>query len=185
MWYRKPLAAATAGTTLQLHHEGGKQGGHCCLFGASGVAGHRDGVAVSGGGGPGPDRMSGGELERAIQQHLGPLEYTIIELRREIELFGEEIAILKGGVAQQQKRQLILEKQPLLSHPVSVVVDTVDESSVETADEREDRPVPLKRAVLDPERPRTESCSTSYKMLKKRIGNIETSLDERFVNQTE
>ncbi|KAH7935502.1 hypothetical protein HPB52_009301 [Rhipicephalus sanguineus] len=69
--------------------------------------------------------------------------------------------------------------------PVPVEVNTVDDSSVETADEREDHPVSSKRAALDPERPTTEPRSTSYERLKKRIENIETSLDERFASQTE
>ncbi|KAH8022464.1 hypothetical protein HPB51_024563 [Rhipicephalus microplus] len=129
--------------------------------------------------------MSGGELERAIQHYLGPLEYTIIQLRRKNALLREEIAKLKGGVAQQQKRQVILEQQLLPLHPVLVDVDTVDESSVDTADEREDRPVSSKRAALDPERPTTVSCCTFYERLKDHTGNIETSLDERFVSQRE
>ncbi|KAH7951736.1 hypothetical protein HPB52_011924 [Rhipicephalus sanguineus] len=69
--------------------------------------------------------------------------------------------------------------------PVPVEVNTADDSSVETADEREDRPVSSKKAALDPERPTTEPRSTSYERLKKRIENIETSLDERFASQTE
>ncbi|KAH7963529.1 hypothetical protein HPB52_021296 [Rhipicephalus sanguineus] len=68
---------------------------------------------------------------------------------------------------------------------VSVDVNTVDDSSVETAEEREDRSVSSKRAALDPEKPTTETRSTSYQRLKKRIENIETSLDERFVSQRE
>ncbi|KAL1487002.1 hypothetical protein MTO96_031127 [Rhipicephalus appendiculatus] len=158
--------------------------------GGSGAAGRPDGVAVSGGGGPGPGRVSGGELERAIQQRLGPLEYTINELRRENALLREEISQLKGGAAQgqqrqQPKRQVMSESQTLSPQPVPVEVYTVDESAVETADEREDRPVSSKRAALDPERPTTEPRSTSYERLKKRIENIETSLDERFASQTE
>ncbi|KAH7973104.1 hypothetical protein HPB52_021601 [Rhipicephalus sanguineus] len=68
---------------------------------------------------------------------------------------------------------MLLEPQPLPSQPVPVEVNAVDDSSVETADEREDR------------RPTTEPRSTSYERLKKRIENIETSLDERFASQTE
>ncbi|KAH7943187.1 hypothetical protein HPB52_006232 [Rhipicephalus sanguineus] len=140
--------------------------------GGDGAAGRRDGVVVSGGGGPGPGRVSGDELERAIQQRLGPLEHTINELRRENALLRDEISKLKGGAAQrqqhkQQKRQeMFLEPQPLPPQPVPVEVNTVDDSSVETADEREDRPHFLRKA-------------------KKRIENIETSLDERFASQTE
>ncbi|KAH7963497.1 hypothetical protein HPB52_021264 [Rhipicephalus sanguineus] len=159
--------------------------------GGDGAAGRRDGVVVSGGGGPGPGRVSGDELERAIQQRLGPLEHTINELRRENALLRDEISKLKGGAAQrqqhkQQKRQeMFLEPQPLPPQPVPVEVNTVDDSSVETADEREDRPVSSKRAALDPERPTTEPRSTSYERLKKRIENIETSQDERFASQAE
>ncbi|KAH7961409.1 hypothetical protein HPB52_008903 [Rhipicephalus sanguineus] len=69
--------------------------------------------------------------------------------------------------------------------PVPVEVNTVDDSSVETADEGEDHPVSSKRPALDRERPTTERRSTSYERLQKRIENIETSLEERFVSQTE
>ncbi|KAH8019463.1 hypothetical protein HPB51_019485 [Rhipicephalus microplus] len=153
--------------------------------GASAAAGFRDRVAVSGGGGPVPGRMSSGELERAIRHRLGSLEYTINQLRHENTLLREEIAKWKGGVAQQQKRQVILEQQPLPPHPVLVEVETVDESSVETANEREDSPVCSKRTALDPERPTTESCNASYERLKECVRNIETSLDECFVSQME
>ncbi|KAL1483269.1 hypothetical protein MTO96_033308 [Rhipicephalus appendiculatus] len=80
---------------------------------------------------------------------------------------------------------MLSESQPLPPEPVPVEVHRVDESVVESADERKDRPVSSKSAALDPERPTTEPRSTSHQMLKKRIENIETSLDQCFSSQTE
>ncbi|KAG0434198.1 hypothetical protein HPB47_019278 [Ixodes persulcatus] len=74
---------------------------------------------------------------------------------------------------------------PLPLQPVPAEVAAADGSSVETADEPEDRPVSSKRAALDPERPAPEPSGGRYERLKKRVENIERSLDERFARQTE
>ncbi|KAG0443211.1 hypothetical protein HPB47_015176 [Ixodes persulcatus] len=74
---------------------------------------------------------------------------------------------------------------PLPLQPVPAEVAAADGSSVETADEPEDRPVSSKRAALEPERPAPEPSGGRYERLKKRVENIERSLDERFARQTE
>ncbi|KAG0412359.1 hypothetical protein HPB47_010499, partial [Ixodes persulcatus] len=162
--------------------------------GGGGVAGRPGGVAVGGGEGPGPGHVGGGELERAIQERLGPLESTINELRRENALLREEISKLQGAATQpqqQQKRQMVLTPPPppplppLPLQPVPAEVAAADGGSVETTDEPEDRPVSSKRAALDPERPAPEPSGGRYERLKKRVENIERSLDERFARQTE
>ncbi|KAM7303866.1 hypothetical protein ISCGN_013783 [Ixodes scapularis] len=159
--------------------------------GGGGVAGRPVGVAVGGGGGPGPGRVGGGELERAIQERLGPLESTINELRRENALLREQIAKLQGVSTQpqqQQKRQMVLTPPPpppLPPRPVPAEVTEADGGSVETTDEPEDRPVSSKRVALDPERPAPEPSGGRFERLKKRVENIEKSLDERFARQTE
>ncbi|KAM7294301.1 hypothetical protein ISCGN_023809 [Ixodes scapularis] len=159
--------------------------------GGGGVAGRPGGVAVGGGGGPGPGHVGGGELERAIQERLGPLESTINELRRENALLREQISKLQGVSTQpqqQQKRQMVLTPPPpppLPPRPVPAEVTEADGGSVETTDEPEDRPVSSKRVALDPERPAPEPSGGRFERLKKRVENIEKSLDERFARQTE
>ncbi|KAM7296697.1 uncharacterized protein ISCGN_021854 [Ixodes scapularis] len=69
--------------------------------------------------------------------------------------------------------------------PVPAEVTEADGGSVETTDEPEDRPVSSKRAVLDPERPVPEPSGGRIERLKKRVENMEKSLDERFARQTE
>ncbi|CAN8016759.1 unnamed protein product, partial [Ixodes persulcatus] len=90
----------------------------------------------------------------------------------------------RNGQQQQQKRQMV-PLPPLPLQPVPAEVAAADGSSVETADEPEDRPVSSKRAALDPERPAPEPSGGRYERLKKRVENIERSLDERFARQTE
>lgn len=162
--------------------------------GGGGVAGRPGGVAVGGGRGPGPGRVGGGEIERAIQECLGPLESTINELRRENALLREEISKLQGAATQpqrQQKRQMVLTPPPppplppRSPQPVPAGVAAADGGSVETTDEPEDRPVSSKRVALDPEGPAPEPKGGRYERLKKHVENIERSLDERYARQTE
>ncbi|KAG0429078.1 hypothetical protein HPB47_023985 [Ixodes persulcatus] len=142
--------------------------------GGGGVAGRPGGVAVGGGGGPGPGRVGGGEIERAIQERLGPLESTINELRRENALLREEISKLQGAATQpqqQQKRQMVLTPPPppplppLPIQPVPAEVAAADGGSVETTDEPEDRPVSSKRAACI--RPRETRARTEWRSLRK------------------
>lgn len=63
-------------------------------------------------------------------------------------------------------------------------MDTDDESgSVETADERENRPPTGKRIALDPARPDNKKRCGRYEKLRQRVDNIEKNLDERFAKQ--
>ncbi|KAH7968938.1 hypothetical protein HPB52_012923 [Rhipicephalus sanguineus] len=152
-----------------------------------GRLGHRADVCPN----PNSKKCRGCGYSNPPQEHLCDLKCQLCVKGHLTGDRKEEISELKVGAAQrqqhkQQKRQeLSLEPQPLPPQPVPVEVNTADDSSVETADERDDHPVSSKRAALDPERPTTEPRSTSYERLKKRIANIETSLDERFVSQTE
>ncbi|EEC06276.1 hypothetical protein IscW_ISCW003520 [Ixodes scapularis] len=89
---------------------------------------------------------------------------------------------------QQQKRQMVLTPPPpppLPPRPVPAEVTEGDGGSVETTDEPKDRPVSSKRVALDPERPAPEPSGSRFERLKKRVENIEKSLDERFARQTE
>ncbi|CAN7987154.1 unnamed protein product, partial [Ixodes hexagonus] len=91
---------------------------------------------------------------------------------------------------QQQERQVMLtppppSPPPLPPQPVPAEVATAEGGSAETADERENRPVSLKRAALDPDRTAPEPSGSRYERLKKRVESLERSLDERFARQTE
>ncbi|KAH6936205.1 hypothetical protein HPB50_014977 [Hyalomma asiaticum] len=146
-------------------------------------------------GGPAAVGAGGSELElaieRALQQRLRPLETTIAELRRENALLREENSKLKGAAPRPQQPQLqerhatpSTPLSPTPSRPEPAGMDTDDESgSVETADERENRPPTGKRIALDPARPDNKKRCGRYEKLRQRVDNIEKNLDERFAKQ--
>ncbi|KAH6922517.1 hypothetical protein HPB50_015257 [Hyalomma asiaticum] len=146
-------------------------------------------------GGPAAVGAGGSELElaieRALQQRLRPLETTIAELRRENALLREENSKLKGATPRPQQPQLqeryatpSTPLSPTPSRPEPAGMDTDDESSsVETADERENRPPTGKRIALDPARPDNKKRCGRYEKLRQRVDNIEKNLDERFAKQ--
>ncbi|KAH6920071.1 hypothetical protein HPB50_028941 [Hyalomma asiaticum] len=145
----------------------------------------------------GPRRVGAGgselelAIERALQQRLRPLETTIAELRRENALLREENSKLKGAAPRPQQPQLqerhatpSTPLSPTPSRPEPAGMDTDDESgSVETADERENRPPTGKRIALDPARPDNKKRCGRYEKLRQRVDNIEKNLDERFAKQ--
>ncbi|KAH7976738.1 hypothetical protein HPB52_018738 [Rhipicephalus sanguineus] len=151
-----------------------------------------------GGAGTSRSRSSAGSLSRSLTGSRASKPRSKSKMRvaaglgamqpTGFEVSWANVAATPGGDGAAERRDGVVISGgggPGPGRPVPVEVNTVDDSSVETADEREDRPVSSKRAALDPERPTTEPRSTSYERLKKRIENIETSLDERFASQTE
>lgn len=154
-------------------------GGGAARVGCSG------GPAIGGGGGNELDHA----IERALQQRLGPLQSLITELKRENALLKEENSKLKGEAPRPQQQATIppppASRSPSPTRPAPACMDTDDESSsVETADEREDRPCTAKRIALDPARPETKRQYGRHDKLQKRVDSIEESLNERFATQT-